>query len=221
MKTVLNRFALIIALVGMVSAGPLGFFPVSPQGTFLPQSTNDVCSEYNIPGCSMVPTFIDLMSLGVLAGDTIAIASVGGLCFYAAPNCTVFPPDLGAAFSDGNTILPPSNRNRLPGAIPGTVLTGLGLIGINQNLDAFAGGLVTTVPVAFYLSATVIVPIGADYLVVGVLDSAFADNSSSFLGVTVDDLTVAASVAEPATGAAMVAAIAALGLLRHKRLAPE
>ncbi len=184
MKRSVIFFAAMVIAGGMASATSLGFFAVSPQGTFLLQAPGDVCSEYNIAGCNMTPTFINLTALGVTAGESLTITDVGGLCIYSMENCTVYPagPDnMGAVFSSTNTLLDPSNQNRLPDQIaPGAGAT---LIGNNPNIYAIAGNLNTTIPDDFYISTTVIVPQNANYLVVGVLDSAYSDNSSNYLGV--------------------------------------
>ena len=210
MKHTLIMVALIAGMDGTAAAST-SFdvtLPVSPQSTFFLQSANDVCSEYNIPGCNMDPIFISLISLGVQTGDTITIRGEGGLCFYANQGCTVYLPDLGAVFSSSNILLAPSFLNRLPGAVaPGADAI---LIGNNPNLRTFAGNLDTAIPDAFYLPAMIVVPAGGNYLVVAVLDSAYADNSSNFLAVEVT------SVAEPNTYTMILSAISGLWLLRRR-----
>ena len=170
----------------------------------------------------MTPTFINLVSLGVQAGDSIMITASGGLCFYAGPNCTVYPPDLGGVFSTSTVLLDKSVQNRLPGAIaPGAGAT---LIGINPNLFTFAGNLDTTISQDFYIPVTVVVPANANYLVVGVLDSAYTDNSSNNLGVNLSDLgnvsgqSSGASVPEPNTYVLTLSGMGALVFLRYRSL---
>ncbi len=213
MKT--GSLKVLIAVAGIVAMGGLArattFYGVSPQSSFLLQSANDVCSEFNIPGCNMSPTFIDLNALGAHAGDTLTITPVGGLCFYAGSNCTIYPPDLGGVFSTSNTLLGPSVLHRLPGAIaPGS---GASLIGANVNLQTFTGHLDMTIAEDFYLPATVVVPTGANFLVVGVLDSGYSDNSSTSLGVDID--IAAGTVSEPGTYAMVLGAISLLWLRRR------
>src|SRR5271154_5092432 len=145
----------------------LGTFLVSPQGTFLFQLATDTCaSPISVAGCDNNPTFIDL---GQYIGDTITITDVGSLCVFLPPGgCTEYPASasyLGGVFDTNTILLPPSNINRLPGAVSS------GLPNIQSNfLNTFTGNIDTTIPNDFFLPATVIVP--ARYLVVGTLDSA-------------------------------------------------
>ncbi len=154
MKKSLILLAVMVVMGGLASASFLGNFAVSPQGTFLLQSANDVCSEYNIPGCNMAPTFINLAANGINAGDTITITDFGSLCVNAAPNCTQFPASqayLGGIFSASNVLLGPSVQNRDQGALlPGT-LTGSALIGMNPNLNTAVGNMSTYTPDDFWL----------------------------------------------------------------------
>jgi hypothetical protein len=211
-----NTLMILAAVAGMgsMAMATTSFdvtFPISPQGTFLRLSANDVCAAYNIPGCNLDPTFINLAALGVQAGDTLQLLPVGGECFYDTPNCTVYPPDLAGVFTTSNMLLGSSFENRIPGEItPGA---GAALIGDDPNLFTFTGDLDTTIPDDFYLPATVVVPAGANYLLVGVLDSAYSDNSSSNLGVEIRDLILA--IPEPGTFALGLSAIGGLWLLRR------
>ncbi len=64
--------------------------------------------------------------------------------------------------------------------------------------------------------ATVVVPAGATYLIIGVLDSAYADNSSpsGSLGVTISDPF--SSIPEPSSYAFMLGGMGALWILRRR-----
>jgi hypothetical protein len=218
MKRSVFFFAAMIIAGGMASATSLGFFAVSPQGNFLEQAPIDVCSEYNIAGCNMTPTFINLTALGVTAGESLTITDVGGLCVYDAQGCTVYPAsafNMGAVFSSTDTLLPVNVENRVPDQIaPGA---GALLVGTNPNIFAIAGNIDTAIPDDFYISATVIVPQGANYLIVGVLDSAYADNSSTLLGVNLSVPDSPESVTpEPTSYAMMLGGLGALWMLRRK-----
>jgi hypothetical protein len=203
----------IAAFVGAAGAHAttidLGLFSVSPQGNFLYNSAGDNCSaSYAVAGCNMNPTFINLSAY---MGDTITITDVGGLCVYTGPNCTVYPASssyLGAVWDNNNTLLDASNINRLPGAIAS------GLPNINTpNLNSLGDGTNTTIANDFFVPQTNLVVI-APYLVVGTLDSAFADNSlgtSPNFGV---DITV--NTPEPGSAALLLTGVAGLFAFRRK-----
>jgi hypothetical protein len=190
----------------------LGTFLVSPQGTFLFQLPTDTCaSPLSIAGCNNNPTFINL---GQYIGDTITITDVGSLCVYLPSGqspCTQYPASssyLGGVFDTNTILLGPSNLNRLPGAVSS------GLPNVSTtDLDTYNGNINTTIADDFYLPATVVV--AAQYLVVGTLDSAYADNSGTTpptfgVHITVDD----ANVPEPAAAALLITGLALLWLCR-------
>lgn len=215
MKNTLMILA-VVAGMGSLAHATTNFdlsFTVSPQGTFLRQSSNDVCSEYNIPGCDMNPTFVNLMTLGVQAGDTLTLDPAGDICFYDNPDCTLYPPDLAGIFSTSNVLLDPSVQDRVPGALaPGAGAT---LVGDNPFLYTATGNLVTTIADDFYIPTTVVVPAGANYLLVGVLDSGYADNSVGN-GSAVSALSVEIMlIPEPSSAALMLGAIGGLWLVRR------
>ncbi len=159
--------------------------------------------------CSRLPT----------SGDSIQITGIGGLCFYNNPGCTTFPPDLGGVFSYPVRVLlgPFAVQDRLPGAI--APWARVNFIGTNPNLFTLVDNLDTTIPQDFYIPVTVVVPQNANYLVVGVLDSAYADNSTNGLAVSVNDIgavSAESSVPEPNTYALMLGGMGALVLLRRR-----
>jgi hypothetical protein len=112
----------------------LGFFAVSPQGTFLYQSASDSCGAYAgvVAGCSNSPTFINLSQY---VGDTITVTDVGGLCVFSGTSCQVYPASssyLAGVFSNSNTLLAVNNVIRLPGEVS----SGLPNINNNPNLTS-------------------------------------------------------------------------------------
>jgi hypothetical protein len=216
------KIALILVIAAMVGATgayattiDLGLFSVSPQGNFLYNSANDNCgASYAVAGCSMNPTFINLSAY---MGDTITVTDVGGLCVYSGTNCTVYPASssyLGAVWDTNNTLLMPADTypfntttGRLPGAIPS------GLPNINTSSLNAVDGRSTTIADDFFLPQANLVVI-APYLVVGTLDSAFADNSlgaSPNFGV---DITV--NTPEPGSATLLLTGVAGLLALRRK-----
>jgi hypothetical protein len=175
-----------------------------------------------VAGCNNNPTFIDL---GQYIGDTITITDVGSLCSFSASeqnqsNCTLYPASaayLGGVFDTNQILLGPSNIIRLPGEVPS------GLPNINTtNLNTLDGNVNTTIPDDFYLPATVVV--AAQYLVVGTLDSAYADNSGTTpptfgVDITVDegDPVTVSDVPEPGTAALLLTGAALLWASRNRR----
>jgi hypothetical protein len=222
------KIALILVIATLVGATgayastiDLGFFAVSPQGSFLYNSPTDNCASYAqaVAGCNNSPTFINLSAY---VGDTITVTDVGGLCVYSGANCTVYPASasyLGGVFSTQgvSSLSGPSNIIRLPDEVS----SGLPNINNNPNLNSLIGGVNTTIPDDFYLPVTNLV-VAADWLVVGTLDSFFSDNSlgtcnpntTECFGV---DITVnVSSTPEPGSAALLVTGIAGLWFFRRK-----
>lgn len=214
--------ALVAANNALATPIDLGTFLVSPQGTFLYQEPGDSCAAPGVAaGCNNNPTFIDL---GQYIGDTITITDVGSLCVYAASgggqsNCTLYPASasyLGGVFDTNEVLLGPSNIIRLPGEVSS------GLPNINSTYyDTYYGNINTTIPDDFYLPATMVV--AAQYLVVGTLDSYYADNSGTTpptfgvdITVDVDDPVTASDVPEPGSGSLLFAGAALLWVSRRK-----
>jgi hypothetical protein len=216
------KTALILIVAGLVGASAanattinLGFFAVSPQGNFLYNSAGDNCSaSYAVAGCNMNPTVINLSPY---VGDTITITDVGGLCVYSGVNCQVYPASaayLGGIFSASGNVLAASNLNR----VPDSVNAALPDIFNNSNLNSSVGNVNTTIPNDFYLPTSVVVV--APYLIVGTLDSAFADNSLGTLSSPgyVGDFGVDISVTtpEPSTAALLLTGVGGLWFSRRK-----
>jgi hypothetical protein len=197
----------------------LGTFSVNPQATFLLQTSNDNCSfPAAAPGCtpsSFDPTFINLSGMGVQVGDVLDITALGSFCFYPQPNCTPEPAYLGGVFDQNNVLLGSSYLNRLPGAVSSNLpnIT-------DPGTETYYGSLSTFIPQDFYISplgTLVSVPVGGAYLVIGVLDSFYADNTGS-ISVSVTDLGQQSGVPEPASYGLVWTGIAALAMFRKKLL---
>jgi hypothetical protein len=216
---------LVVLLVGAgvySFAGTVSTFAVNPQETFLYQSANDVnigALFINLTGCVGSET----LCVDAPAGSSITITAVGQQCFSGpAATCAESPAVLGAAFDDNNVLLNSSGLtggdvDRLTGSLDAT---GEQDVDYPQYFDTWYTHVDTTIPNDFWIPTgtgiTFVVPVGAQYLVVGALDSFFGDNSdrSDTLGVLID---AQGPLPEPATLGLMAAGLAGLGLLRKAR----
>jgi hypothetical protein len=180
--------------------------------------------------------FLNLGTLGVTAGATIQII-VGGSECYSGPCGSPDPADLAGVFDSNNTELASNispnctvggaGVDRLTGsvAIPG--LPPQPQLTNNTYLDPYYCGpqdpsapayVNTTIPNDFYIPTgagfTVVVPAGASYLVLGILDSYYADDLGSPT-VTLNEIAPPPAVPEPATLGLFGIGAAALFALRR------
>jgi len=224
MKQVLSIFLLLVISCLCVSAGTvtLGTFSVNSQSSFLYEDSTD---------SQIGPLFIDLScTTGVTtncvnapAGSTLQLIGLGGLCFFTFQNGACpggeSPAFLGGAFDSNTSLLassslnPATSVNRLTGSI------NAGVPNVSQTyLRTFYGNVDTTIPNDFFiptgLGLTIVVPAGAQYLVVGVLDSLYSDNTGN-LSVEINQIT--SSVPEPATFGLLAAGLGGLALLQRRR----
>lgn len=139
--------------------------------------------------------FLNLTSLGVLATETIQIIANGGEC-YSGPCAPPGPVYLGGVFDSNSTELPSSSLtpcspqpncapgvDRLTGIVAVAGLPTQPLVTNNVYLDTYFGNVDSTIPNDFYIPTgagiTLVVPAGAAYLVVGILDSYYSDDSGN------------------------------------------
>ena len=214
----------------------LGTFTVNAQSTFFYQSANDINAGalfINLTGC----TIGEMNCVDAPAGTTLTLTSLGELCYAGTPgSCAAMPGGLAAAFDTNNVLLDsgslsPGNVDRLTGTVNAPGTTDIS----NPEFDTWwsctsptscvgGGGYTdTTIPNDFIIPSgdgglTVTVPVGAQFLVIGVLDSFYRDNSNvagNPLELQITELP--ASVPEPATFALFGMGLCALALARRSR----
>jgi hypothetical protein len=255
---IMNRVFILAALLALAGACAsatkigLGEFAVNPQASFLDESSQDVSCASNAAcdpqtnGTGPVSAlFLNLVTLGVTAGETIQIIAQGGECFIdTVPGC---PPEsgpyLGGVFDSNSTELASNisanctvggaGVDRLTGTVPVPGLGAQPLVTNNPDLDPYFCGpqnpsspayVNTTIANDFYIPTaagiTLVVPAGASYLVIGVLDSYYADDDdpSGALGVMINEIEATPPpVPEPATLGSFGMGIAGLLALRRYR----
>jgi len=213
---------LLISVSGWASTITLGTFAVNPQSTFLYQTSNDnnVAALFiSLTGC----TGSNAPCVSAPAGTTIQVIALGNLCYFSGTGCTEYPAALGGAFDSNNVLvssasLTGGNVDRLTGTVnaPGTED-----ISHVSYFNTFFGNIDTTIPNDFVIPTgngiAVVVPTGANYLVVGVMDSYYADNSDPLnnLGVQINEFVPA--VSEPATLGLLATGLGAFAFLRRER----
>jgi PEP-CTERM motif len=157
------------------------------------------------------------------AGTTIQIIALGNLCFLPGTGCTEYPASLGGAFDSNNLLvssasLTGGNVNRLTGSVnaPGTVD-----VSHVSYFNTYFGNIDTTIPNDFLIPTgngiMVVVPTGANYLVVGVMDSYYADNSDPLNNLAVQINAFVPSIPEPGTIGLLAAGLGAFAFVRRER----
>ncbi len=159
-----KTFTLLLALTLAFSTSALA----APIWTSVP-----VDSTYlRISGdTASAPVFIPLASIPG-AGEVLRVTTSGGLCYHLSMFC--LPTELGVVFTSDNSLLAGTNLNRLTAIGPPVGVTSV------VSPATWSGGLSTDITQDFAApSATwlnVLIPAGANYIAVGVIDSHFSDN---------------------------------------------
>ena len=219
--------ALFLALAVAGSAGTitLGTYSVDPKSSYL-------LAGSDAPG---TPLFIDLTSLGVTPGQSLVITASGDLCFFAGPECGELPAYLGGVFTNSNTWNGNGNANDPSGPNANTAVNRLmgalssGAPGV-ADPNTWFGNHSTDIPQDFQillfpgLGVTAPNPgEGHDlFLVVGVLDSYYTDNSDPnhdlSVQVALDPPDNPSAVPEPGTSSLFVTGLGGLLALFRKKL---
>jgi hypothetical protein len=184
-------------------------------------------------GSGPVPAlFINLTTLNIVAGETIQILVTGSEC-DAGPCASPGPVYLGGVFDSNNTELASSSLtpcspqpncspgvDRLTGTVPVPSLPPQPLVTNNVYLNTYYGNVNTTIPNDFYIpeagGITLVVPTGAAYLVLGILDSYYSDDSGT-ASATLFEIAAQNPAPEPATFGMFGIGAAALFAVRRYR----
>lgn len=241
----MNRVLTLAAVVALAcltvqaSSVNLGPFAVDARSTFLNEGTGDP-GNFNALFISLTCPNTDTTAVpagnqnaqnaatcisGVVGGVTVLNISVAGnICFLSGGRTCISSSNQMAGIFDTNNVenapqTTTANYNRLTGTLaahgPGN--TPIPSI-VNSNMNVNNGTLSTDIANDFLLPSTginVVVPVGATYLVIGVLDSFYGDNSG-VPTVSISE-TNPPPVPEPATLGLIGAGLIALAALRRRR----
>ncbi len=194
--------ALMVVALGVANAAPI-FIAINPQTSFLRTDPGDASGVY----------FIDFSSLGIVAGDTLLLQTVGDFCMGSGSSCPEYAVPLIAAFTSGTTLGPQADLYRItpissgaPGVTTGNTYYSSLTTDIDNDFEIPLGS-----PLA------VVVPGGAAYLAVGVTDTWYKDNSdpTSDLGIMLE----VSQVPEPGTILLLASGIGLMVAFRRRRKA--
>jgi hypothetical protein len=137
---------------------------MDPKGTYL----------HMFPNTGVEPVIIDLASLGLFPGDQIRLEDLGGYAYTTGG--VDGPGSMIAVFSSNDTLLPPTEAHRVPGAID----AGVDYV----SSPTYVGSYPTDIPEDFLVSLStgplqmcIDIPFGATHLFCAAHDTYYTDNS--------------------------------------------
>jgi hypothetical protein len=172
-----------LLIVGLPVCAAAATYPVNPQGSYIYVNVVGDPSTGKFKDVVVAPTVISLSSLGIKEGDSINVSTLGDMSFTCHPgvagSCVISSVILCGVFSSSNSILSPGTAsapqiNRVPGVVAPT----FNPLRPCLTSPSFIGGIATDIPQDFMLDGTAAtVPKGAQYLIMAVSDSYYADNA--------------------------------------------
>jgi hypothetical protein len=156
------------------------------------------------------PTILDLTALGVSPGNILQLTVSGNICY----GIVCFGPLVDALFSSTNTLLASNNLTRVTGSLG--LPNASGSPGLNTQASTMWFGSGNDIPNDFILNGgSVVVPVGAQFLFLGIFDSFYADNTGN-ASVTITDLGDPVGNPEPATWIYMASGVGLLAAARKR-----
>jgi hypothetical protein len=180
------------------------FFPVDATDTYLRTDQAPFADSL-----ATGPVFINLSALGAVPGWILRLQTMGDLC-YTNVGCVQLSLPLVAAFTSSTSLGATSVLDRITAISSGAPGVATGLTNYQSLTTNIANDF--EVPTGSVLS--LVVPAGAAYLVVGVADSFYSDNSDpapANLGINVE------AVPEPGTLFLLASGLGLLFVSRRRR----
>jgi hypothetical protein len=192
-KTFSSRIAGVVVIVIAVA--------LDAEAAVIALDSRETYLRTNADGGALDTVAIELVSLGLIAGDAVRLTQLGD--FDCGPPCTDSNVGMIAVFSSTTALLAGSQAHRVPGALA----AGTDFV----TPVTFVGALLTDIPEDFAVlgtGVTVNIPIGATHLFIAARDILYHDNTDPDrdFGVRIEQVTVP----EPALVLLLVPGLVAL-----------